>query len=1151
MNTEPNRILLVEDNEVDRMAVERLFEKESLPYTLVFAGTVREARARIREGGLDLVLIDHLLPDGTGLDVQRELGTIPCIFITAVDDMQIPVQAMKAGAADFLVKDGARAFTELLPLAIESAFRQREETKARQQAEEKLRKTLDELDARVQERTAELERANENLKKEVAEREEAEEALRRSEEHYRSLVETMNDGLGVQDAHGSITYVNTRLCEMLGFSKDELVGLPALELIDPSEREAFRSSMAQRGNGESMPYETLFVGKDGQKIPTLVSPRPMFDAEGGFKGSFAVMTDISEQKRTEQALRASEERFRILTESAPIGIYCHDLSGTFTYANKKAEEIIGQRREDVIGENFLNMSLFGPEDLVRAGKLLMLNAQGQATGPEQFTLHRQDGTERVVEISDATITLEGRPTVLGMVQDITGRTRAEEELRHTTSTLNSIFTSPTGYAIVATDLDFRIIHYSPAAERLFGYSAEDVIGRTIQEMHTKERVSPERFEQAIEMVRQEGKWEYEVVSDESDGKKRHVHSTVVPRWDEEGAISGYILFSRDVTEQEQAEQEREQLLHDLSERVKELSCMYGVAQSIRSRETMEAVFLDVLELMPPGWRYPEIARGRVLFDAEEYVLEPFEKTAWKQTSYIVVDGKQLGSVEVYYLEERPKLDEGPFVKEERNLIDGIARMLSEAIERKRAEEALAWEVKANKAIADLSSTLMTAMSIEDVSSLVLEKAKETTGSDFGFVGHIDPGTGNLVSSTLTRDIWDSCQVNDKSTVFERFTGLWGWVLNERRSLMTNSPQSDPRSVGTPPGHIPIRRFLSSPALIGDTLVGQIALANAHHDYSERDREFVERLAAVYAVATQRRRAEVMVQSARDELAQRVDERTSELTKVNQRLREEMLERERAQQALEEQRVLRMRTDRLVALGQMAGGMAHELNQPLTGVRGMAEHLLIAKERGWELSQEETTEKIRSIITQADRMTHVIDHIRLFAREAGSPRRSSVKVNGVIASCVELVGTQFRIQGMDLEMDLADDLPVVSANPFSLEEVVLNLMTNARDAVEELMAAGPDSGAKIVLRTRADIEDGRPWVKIEIADAGIGIPEDDLEKLFEPFFTTKEPDKGTGLGLAISQSIVEEWGGRIVVQSAVGRGTTMTVVLPAETSEKTE
>ncbi len=123
------------------------------------------------------------------------------------------------------------------------------------------------------------------------------------------------------------------------------------------------------------------------------------------------------------------------------------------------------------------------------------------------------------------------------------------------------------------------------------------------------------------------------------------------------------------------------------------------------------------------------------------------------------------------------------------------------------------------------------------------------------MGYIDFQTGHILFPTLTREIWDTCQVEDKTFVFKTFYGLWGWALNERKPLLCNAPAEDPRYVGTPPGHISIDRFLSAPAMAGEKLVGQVALANSSRDYTGNDLETVERLSSLYAIAVQRKWAE--------------------------------------------------------------------------------------------------------------------------------------------------------------------------------------------------------------------------------------------------------------------------------------------------------
>ena len=264
-------------------------------------------------------------------------------------------------------------------------------------------------------------------------------------------------------------------------------------------------------------------------------------------------------------------------------------------------------------------------------------------------------------------------------------------------------------------------------------------------------------------------------------------------------------------------------------------------------------------------------------------------------------------------------------------------------------------------------------------------------------------------------------------------------------------------------------------------------------------------------------------------------------------------RRAAERELAEQQTLSLRSDRLRSLGEMAAGIAHELNQPLTGIRGFAEFIQISLDRGWALTPEKLRDRVARIVEQADRMTHIIEHVRMFSREAGRPEVRPVSVNEVARSAMDLLMVQFQSRGMDLASDLAEGLPPVSVNPFSLEEVLLNLLVNARDAVEQRLGAKPhptdEAAGRVVLRTKSEGADDGRVVLIEVIDRGGGIPEAVLPRVFEPFFTTKGLDKGTGLGLPISKSIVEQFGGGIEILSIPGEGTTVTVRLPVTATEE--
>ena len=263
---------------------------------------------------------------------------------------------------------------------------------------------------------------------------------------------------------------------------------------------------------------------------------------------------------------------------------------------------------------------------------------------------------------------------------------------------------------------------------------------------------------------------------------------------------------------------------------------------------------------------------------------------------------------------------------------------------------------------------------------------------------------------------------------------------------------------------------------------------------------------------------------------------------NRQLEEEIERREKAERELAVQRTLRMRSDRLRSLGEMAAGIAHELNQPLVGVRGYAELMIDTLEDGMSLPPEEIRRYMETIVQQADRMVHIINHVRLFARDASSDDTAVVDLNEVVRSGLNLLTAQFHSHGLLLEKIFAKCPLSVRVNAFSVEEVLLNLLSNARHAVEHRQAIEGDSYQPCVCVTTANHFSNCNGVGLVVEDNGTGISADVANRIFDPFFTTKDPDKGTGLGLSICKSIIESFHGRIQFTTEENQGTRFEILL---------
>jgi len=228
-------------------------------------------------------------------------------------------------------------------------------------------------------------------------------------------------------------------------------------------------------------------------------------------------------------------------------------------------------------------------------------------------------------------------------------------------------------------------------------------------------------------------------------------------------------------------------------------------------------------------------------------------------------------------------------------------------------------------------------------------------------------------------------------------------------------------------------------------------------------------------------------------------------------------------------------DRLAALGVMAAGIAHELNQPLNTIRVVTDGFLFGRDERWSLEEDEFFEGLEMVSKQVLRMTEVIQNIRNFTRDDRLQVSCEVNTNEAIENVFSMIGRQLESHGIRVTKTLETGLPAVRANLNRLEQVIMNLIVNARQALDECRHGRKE----LWVRTR--VANGA--VFLEVGDNATGIPDDLKARIFDPFFTTKEVGKGTGLGLCITQSIVEELKGKIKAFNNEKGGATFVITIP--------
>jgi C4-dicarboxylate-specific signal transduction histidine kinase len=318
-----------------------------------------------------------------------------------------------------------------------------------------------------------------------------------------------------------------------------------------------------------------------------------------------------------------------------------------------------------------------------------------------------------------------------------------------------------------------------------------------------------------------------------------------------------------------------------------------------------------------------------------------------------------------------------------------------------------------------------------------------------------------------------------------------------------------------------------------------------YDYLVKGATFMKLLPAVVDRALERAKqaerlaaAEEQLRLAHDELEQRVQKRTEELAEANRRLSIEMDERRRAEDQAQQHLAELAHVARLSTVGEMVAELAHELTQPLSAICSYAQACKRLLQSPVMNRTEEMSSSLNQVSEQADRAAEIIRRLRRFVAKS-NPIQVVVHVNDMIREVVELMKIDARKAQAEVVLELAKSLPPVVGDRIQLEQVLVNLLCNAFDALCE----SDGQPRRATIRTKID---GRRNVLVDVEDNGAGIPADIADRVFDRFFTTK-PD-GMGMGLAISQSIIEHHGGKLWITSSPGPGVSCHFTLPIDTGE---
>ncbi|OFW61686.1 MAG: hypothetical protein A2W01_00155 [Candidatus Solincola sediminis] len=929
----------------------------------------------------------------------------------------------------------------------------------------------------------------------LEERKSSETALSESEEKYRLIVDNAEEGIWLNDADRRTLFVNKRMSEMLGYGAGEIINRHMHEFVAPEDAEDFESHWERRRGGIDEQYDIRMIRRDGGVIHASLTAAAIFDEQKEFVGSVSMITDVSRRKKIEEELRETRDYLDSLITYANASIIVWDPQMRITRFNDACEFLTGYNSEDVMGRE---LAILFPEDSSRESlDKIRLTLEGHQWESVEIPILSKDGNVHIALWNSANI--YGRDgellATIAQGQDITERKRQEKELFDSRERLQRSF-DVVGDAMFIIDTECRVQQHNRALCELLGKEA-DFTGRKCHElMHCFE--SPPDFCICMDAMRTGRPIHGEIYEPTLE---KYLAVSLAPIFNEAGEMELGVHVIRDITERtlaEKAIQESEGKYRRIVDNALEgiwtidaeglttyvnprMAGMLGYGEGeMVGRSTFDLVTEEDLE-----FQKHQLGRRKL------GITEQFDLT-WMRK-----DGSRLYTT----------VHASPIMDESGQLLS-VIRFVSDITQRKEAEDALARELEVNRAVADLSAALLTKASIKTISTMVLDIARRLTESGLGYVGYIDADTGNLAYVSL-----DTAAGGDGKISFQELKKVPIVAMEKRHGFYSNEPVEDRRSFKGPLHGFPAERFIWVPALMGETQIGQISLANSVRDYDEKDIELLTRLADIYAVALLRMWSEEELELYRQHLEELVKERTLDLDRINRELETEIIERKSKEKALRDSAAhLRALSTRLQSVREeerrsIALDVHDTLGQALTGLK-IGVSLLKKKVAGEPMLEE-----------RLEGMSQLIDETIKTVREISAQLRPGMLEDfGLVAALEwqldrfkEFTGLEYILTSNIGEESLDGDLSM------ALFRIAQEAMTNVARHAE---------ATKMELR----LNRGQEAIELEVVDDGKGIEETCIVSM-------------GSMGILGMKERAMALGGDIEMRGEEGRGTTLVARIP--------
>ncbi len=1017
----------------------------------------------------------------------------------------------------------------------------------RKQAEEALIRSREEIENLVQERTSELTSAVERLHKEIDHCARVEKEIHGSKDFFNSILNGINNGVWVTNKDDVVFYTNRAMTDIAGIPGEQIKNMHVLTGFPENTLKYFRPYyLKAKKDLKPVKYDALPVvipsGRESYQAGWLI---PRLE-DGKFNGMICTVEDITDRKKAEEGLSKSEERFRLLFESSNDLITLADASARPLWSNKAWRKRFGS--ESKYSEDSLNMVYPDDREKVITAWNGLVSGKGSLRNLE-YRYKINNGDYLTFESSAYPVDMDDEIFYFVIARDITERKKAEEEIESLAK-----FPSENPNPVLRVSRDKTVLYKNEAFDCLMqesGLKDEDIF-----------QLLPENLDNLIGESFKEKK-SYFMLEVIVDSKVFSYNLVPIPE-------HGYVnLYGRDITERKNAEK----LLKESEEK-----------------------FRLMVENLPRGAIYLEKDRIYLNRAVEQMIgytrAEITTLDAWFTKLY----GREADTIRGYYDQDRiagfPFARVLPVTKKCGSYCyiefigysygKGEIWLLTDITERKQAEDKLKRSEEKYQDLYDNAPDMYHSL---DKKGIITE-CNRTWLNMLGY--EKDEVVGRPLTDFFTDEsksffekLFPSVSkkrnlLNIERNIVRKDGTVFPVILNVFVEMDENNKFIGTRAISR---DITERKraeeAIQNSELRFKELFNNMSSGVAVYKAEEDGEDFLfldinksgEAISDIKRESIIGRRVTDMFPGVKElglfDVFQRVwrtgkpehlpltlykDSRISHWVEnyvyklpsgevvavyddITKRKRAES-ELEGAFRELKETQEQLLQSSKMAAIGQLAAGISHELNQPLTGIKGFAQAVLMDLDKDSPL-----TSDLNKIVEQSNRMDKIIRHMRMFAKKSEFEFKET-DVNRPVEDSLMLLNEQFRIRNIRLITVLAKDLPNIMADANQMEQAFINILTNARDAIE---ICNRLEGGEITIKTA--LSRNKKHIKISFEDTGCGISEDDIKNILNPFYTTKSPDRGMGLGLSIMYRIVEDHRGKIDIKSKKDKGSTFTISLP--------